>query len=93
MTLKKNDIYYLLLLLYVVKLIILPVGFPDAAALLVLLAYRPVSTFLKLQEKQKISDENAIHFSKLTDEINNVKSTLESLKTKEQVLQSFGMKK
>jgi hypothetical protein len=93
MNLKKNDIYFSLILLYVVKLIVLPIGFPDAFALLVLLSYRPVSTFLKLQEKQKISNENAQKFEEVADEIAKVNNILESLKNHEQIKQSFGMKK
>lgn len=90
---KKNDIFFLLLLLFVTKLILLPVGFPDAAVLLVLLSYRPVSQYLKLQRDVKISAENAEKFAEVSGEIENIKKTLESIKTKEQVLQSFGMKK
>lgn len=91
--LKKNDLFFLLILLFITKLILLPTGFPDAAVLLVLLAYRPVSTLLKLQEKQKISDANAEKFLEVAGEIAKVNGILESLKNHEQIKTSFGMKK
>lgn len=90
---RKNDVYFLLLLLFVIKLILLPVAFPDAVVLLVLLAYRPVSAFLKLQEKQKISAVNEEKFQAVAEEIAGVRKTLESLKVAEQIKQQFGMKK
>ena len=85
--------YFLLLLLFIVKLLALPIAFPDAAVLLILLAYRPVSQLLKLQEKQKISDENAAKFAEVAGEIAEVNKALESLKNHEQIKTSFGMKK
>jgi hypothetical protein len=90
---KKNDVFFMLILLFVVKLILLPSSFADAAVLLVLLAYRPVSQFLKLQEKQKISDANNLKFESISEEISEVKKTLESIKVKEAVINSFGIKK
>jgi uncharacterized membrane protein YhiD involved in acid resistance len=90
---KKNDVYFTFILLFVLKLILLPASLPDAAVLLVLLAYRPVSQWLKLQEKQKISQANEEKFQEVAGEINEVKKTLESIKIKESVLNSFGIKK
>ena len=90
---RKNDIYFTLLLLFIVKLILLPAGFPDAAVLLVLLIPRSISNFIKLQEKQKISQENAVKFNAVADEITDLRKTLESLKTKEQVMAQFGNKR
>lgn len=90
---RKNDLYFTFILLFIVKLILLPASFADAAVLLVLLAYRPVSQLLKLQEKQKISDANKLKFEDVASEIAEVKKTLDSIKTKEQVLNSFGIKK
>jgi hypothetical protein len=90
---RKNDLYFTFILLFIVKLILLPASFADAAVLLVLLAYRPVSQLLKLQEKQKISDANKLKFETVSEEIAEVKKTLESIKVKEQVLNSFGIKK
>lgn len=90
---RKNDIYFTLLLLFIVKLILLPAGFPDAVVLLVLLIPRSISNFIKLQEKQKISQENAVKFNAVADEITDLRKTLESLKTKEQVMAQFGNKR
>lgn len=90
---KKNDVFFTFILLFIVKLILLPASFADAAVLLVLLAYRPVSQFLKLQEKQKISQANEAKFTEVAEEISEVKKTLESIKIKESVLNSFGIKK
>lgn len=90
---QKNDIYFTLLLLFIVKLILLPAGFPDAVVLLVLLIPRSISNFIKLQEKQKISQENAVKFNAVADEITDLRKTLESLKTKEQVMAQFGNKR
>jgi uncharacterized membrane protein YhiD involved in acid resistance len=90
---KKNDMYFGIILLFTLKLILLSATFPDALVLLVLLAYRPVSQYIKLQEKQKISNENKIKFEDIATDIADVRKTLESIKTKEQVLNSFGIKK
>lgn len=91
--LSKNDIYFTLLLLFVTKLILLPVGFPDAAVLLVLLAYRPVSQLLKLQRDIKISAKNEQEFESVRGEISEVRKNLESLKIAENIKQQFGVKK
>jgi hypothetical protein len=89
---KKNDVYFTLILLFIVKLILLPTAFPDAAVLLVLLAYRPVTAFLKLKEKREMLLTVDEKFAKVAEEVNSVKATLESLKVKENILQSFGKK-
>jgi hypothetical protein len=85
--------YFLLVLLFIVKLIALPIGFPDAAVLLVLLAYRPVSQLLKLQEKQKISNENAVKFAEVENSLENMQKTIESIKIKEAIVNQFGGKR
>jgi hypothetical protein len=85
--------YFTLLLLFILKLILLPIGFPDATVLLVLLAYRPVSQFLKLQEKQKISAQNTEKFSKVEEELAAMQKLIDSIKIKEAVAQQFGMKR
>lgn len=90
---RKNDLYFTFILLFVVKLILLPASFADAAVLLVLLAYRPISQLLKLQEKQKISDANKLKFETVSEEIAEVKKTLDSIKIQENMKQSFGIKK
>lgn len=90
---KKNDMFFLLLLLFIAKLILLPVGFPDAAVLLVLLSYRPVSQLLKLQRDVKISQKNEDEFSAVRGEILEVKKNLESLKIAENIKMQFGAKK
>lgn len=90
---RKNDLYFTFILLFIVKLILLPASFADAVVLLVLLAYRPVSQFLKLQEKQKISEANKIKFEDVASEIAEVKKTLDSIKIQENMKQSFGIKK
>lgn len=90
---RKNDLYFTFILLFIVKLILLPASFADAIVLLVLLAYRPVSQFLKLQEKQKISEANKIKFEDVAGEIAEVKKTLDSIKIQENMKQSFGIKK
>jgi uncharacterized membrane protein YhiD involved in acid resistance len=90
---RKNDLFFTFILLFVVKLILLPASFADAAVLLVLLAYRPVSQLLKLQEKQKISDANKLKFETVSEEIAEVKKTLDSIKIQENMKQSFGIKK
>ena len=92
-SLSKNDIYFTLLLLFIVKLVLLPVGFPDAAVLLVLLAYRPVSQFLKLQRDVKISEKSEQEIELVRGEISEVRKNLESLKIAESIKQQFGVKK
>jgi cell division protein FtsB len=90
---KKNDIYFTLLLLFIVKLIVLPAGFADAAVLLVLLIPRSISNFIKLQQRQKISQENEVKFAEVADSMANMQKTIESIKIQEQVKQQFGMRK
>lgn len=75
------------------KLILLSASFADAAVLLVLLAYRPVSQYLKLQEKLKILNVNQNKFDDVAAEIAEVKKTLDSIKIQENMKQSFGIKK
>ena len=90
---RKNDLYFSFILLFVVKLILLPASFADAAVLLVLLAYRPVSQYLKLQEKLKILNVNQTKFDDVASEIAEVRKTLDSIKIQESMKQSFGIKK
>lgn len=90
---RKNDLYFGFILLFVMKLILLSASFADAAVLLVLLAYRPVSQYLKLQEKLKILNVNQNKFDDVAAEIAEVKKTLDSIKIQENMKQSFGIKK
>jgi ABC-type transport system involved in cytochrome bd biosynthesis fused ATPase/permease subunit len=93
MIMRKNDVYFTLIICFILKLVWLPVQFSDAMVLLVLLSYRPVSQYIKLQEKQKISAENASKFAEVSEEIADVRKTLESIKIQEQMKQQFGIKK
>ena len=89
---KKNDVYFTLVLLFILKLILLPAGFPDAAVLLVLLIPRSVSNYIKVKERREMTQTIDDKFSKVADEVNVLRATLESLKIKENILQSFGKK-
>jgi len=86
----KKDIFFVLVCLFVIKLILLPVLISDAAVLLVLLSYRPVSKLIKIKEKVVISQEIEHKFEKINSEIKNLEDNFQSFKTKEAIVQQFG---
>jgi hypothetical protein len=91
---KKKDVFFLLICLFIVKLILLPAFFADAAVLFVLLSYRPISKFISLKENAIFSEEVSSKFEKLQNELKDLDETVRSFKTKEQIVSTFSnMKK
>jgi len=86
----KKDIFFVLVCLFIIKLILLPVLISDAAVLLVLLSYRPISKLIKIKEKVVVSEEISQKFEKLGSDIKNLEDSFQSFKTKEAIVQQFG---
>jgi hypothetical protein len=86
----KKDIFFVLICLFVIKLILLPVLISDAFVLLILVSYRPVSKLIKIKEKVVISEEIEHKFEKINSEIKSLDENFQSFKTKEAIVQQFG---
>jgi hypothetical protein len=86
----KKDIFFVLICLFVIKLILLPVLISDAFVLLILVSYRPVSKLIKIKEKVVISEEIEHKFEKINSELKSLDENFQSFKTKEAIVQQFG---
>jgi hypothetical protein len=86
----KKDIFFVLICLFVIKLILLPVLISDAFVLLILVSYRPVSKLIKIKEKVVISEEIEHKFEKINSELKGLDESFQSFKTKEAIVQQFG---
>lgn len=85
----KDDIFFTLICLFVIKLILLPAFLADAAVLLCLLAYKPVNNLINIKKHAVISEDLESKFQKLHKEIKTLDETVQSFKTKEQIVNTF----
>jgi hypothetical protein len=86
----KKDIFFVLVCLFVIKLILLPVLIADSLVLLILVGHHSLSKIIKIKEKTIVSEEIQNKFEKINSDFKSLEENFQSFKTKEAIVQQFG---
>ena len=86
----KKDIFFVLVCIFIIKLILLPVLLADAFVLFILVGHHSVSKLIKIKEKTIISEEINGKFEKMNSDFKALEENFQSFKTKEAIVQQFG---
>lgn len=86
----KKNVFFIITCLFLVKCIILPVGFADAIIALGIISYNLFNKLIEIKKNEKIAEKEQEEINKVREELNQIKGTMESIKVKEQFAQSLG---
>jgi peptidoglycan hydrolase CwlO-like protein len=86
----KKHIFFALLCLFIIKCMIYSPNFADAAIVAVLISYRLLNKVVEIKKIEKTNELAEEKFNKLHEDLVNLKNTVDSLKVKEQLVNSLG---
>lgn len=86
----KKHIFFGLICLFLIKCMIYSPNFADAAIIAVLISYRLLNKVVEIKKIEKSNEISEQKFNKLSEELINLKNTVDSLKVKEQLVNSLG---
>lgn len=86
----KKHIFFGLICLFLIKCMIYSPNFADAAIIAVLISYRLLNKVVEIKKIEKSNEISEQKFNKLNEELINLKNTVDSLKVKEQLVNSLG---
>lgn len=86
----KKHIFFGLICLFLIKCMIYSPNFADAAIIAVLISYRLLNKVVEIKKIEKSNEISEQKFNKLSEELINLKNNVDSLKVKEQLVNSLG---
>lgn len=86
----KKHIFFGLLCLFLIKCMIYSPNFADALIVFGLIGYRLINKVVEIKKISKTNELAEEKFNKLNEDLVNLKNTVDSLKVKEQLVNSLG---
>lgn len=86
----KKHIFFGLICLFLIKTMIYSPNFADAAIIAVLISYRLLNKVVEIKKIEKSNEISEQKINKLNEDLSNLKNTVDSLKVKEQLVNSLG---
>ena len=86
----KKHIFFGLICLFLIKCMIYSPNFADAAIIAVLISYRLLNKVIEIKKIEKSNEISEQKFNKLNEDFVQLKNTVDSLKVKEQLVNSLG---
>ena len=86
----KKHIFFGLICLFLIKCMIYSPNFADAAIIAVLISYRLLNKVVEIKKIEKSNEISEQKINKLNEDLSNLKNTVDSLKVKEQLVNSLG---
>lgn len=86
----KKHIFFGLICLFLIKCMIYSPNFADAAIVAVLISYRLLNKVVEIKKIEKSNEISEQKINKLNEDLSNLKNTVDSLKVKEQLVNSLG---
>lgn len=86
----KKHIFFGIICLFLIKCMIYSPNFADAVIVFVLIGYRIANKLVEIKKIEKSNELAEEKFNKLEENYTNLKNMVESLKVKEQLVNSLG---
>jgi predicted membrane protein len=86
----KKNVFFTIACLFLIKCIVRPIGFADSVIAISIIFYNLINKVVEIKKIEKLNEVQAEEINKVKEEITNLRNNVESIKTKDQFVQSLG---